>query len=91
MQWRGLVFAAIDPRMDFAAWTQGPTSRLRAPVRYAFRRRVAYEVACNWKVYVDNYLEGLPPAARASRPQSPARLRCATAPERQVSLQVESG
>jgi choline monooxygenase len=25
---------------------------------YRFDRRVSYELACNWKVYVDNYLEG---------------------------------
>lgn len=59
MQWQGLVFAALDPRMDFAAWTQGIDVRLGARLAgYAFCRRVAYEVACNWKVYVDNYLEG---------------------------------
>jgi choline monooxygenase len=25
---------------------------------YVFHHRSSYEVACNWKVYVDNYLEG---------------------------------
>ena len=25
---------------------------------YAFDRRVSYEIRCNWKAYVDNYLEG---------------------------------
>jgi len=29
-----------------------------SPAAYALDRRASYEVACNWKVYVDNYLEG---------------------------------
>lgn len=36
--------------------------RLRVPAgtlaRMGFHRRQSYEVECNWKVYVDNYLEG---------------------------------
>jgi len=30
-----------------------------------FARRTC-DVKCNWKTYVDNYLEGVPPAQRAS-------------------------
>lgn len=33
-------------------WAKGRTDGL------AFARRVEYELACNWKVYVDNYLDG---------------------------------
>ena len=25
---------------------------------YRFERRISYEISCNWKVYVDNFLEG---------------------------------
>lgn len=58
-QWRGLVFAALDPVVPFAAWIEGIDARLGERGRdYGFFRRVAYEVACNWKVYVDNFLEG---------------------------------
>ena len=34
------------------AWSAGKLESLR------FARRVQYELACNWKVYVDNYLDG---------------------------------
>jgi choline monooxygenase len=58
--WRGLVFAALEPRMPLAAVLEGMDERLgtRDFSQYVFDRRVAYEVDCNWKVYVDNYLEG---------------------------------
>jgi choline monooxygenase len=59
--WGPFVFVNLDgaapPLADFlgaiGAETRGlPLDRLRPA------RRVDYEVACNWKVYVDNYLEG---------------------------------
>jgi len=61
--WHGLVFAAVDEARapDFAAFTAGIDERLgptRGLERYGHHRRVSYDVACNWKVYVDNYLEG---------------------------------
>jgi choline monooxygenase len=60
-QWQGLVFAALDDAAPpFEDLVDGIDARLadRGLAGYAFDRRVAYEVACNWKVYVDNYLEG---------------------------------
>jgi choline monooxygenase len=56
-----LVFVSLDPGVtaidrvlgEMAAETAGlDLAKLR------FLRRHDYEVACNWKVYVDNYLEG---------------------------------
>jgi len=60
-QWQGQVFAALTTGTpEFEDVVAGIDARLRGqPLgRYAFDRRVSYEVACNWKVYVDNYLEG---------------------------------
>jgi choline monooxygenase len=59
--WQGLLFVtlAADP-LPLAAVLDGVAARI-APMRLdamPFARRVAYDVACNWKVYVDNYLEG---------------------------------
>ena len=58
--WQGLVFAALDTQAGLdevldgiAAQAPGTFGR---PLR--FDRRVSYELDCNWKVYVDNYLEG---------------------------------
>jgi choline monooxygenase len=61
--WQGMVFAAVDAARapDFDAFVQGIDARLggnRHLERYGHHRRVGYDVACNWKVYVDNYLEG---------------------------------
>ena len=57
--WQGLIFAAVAPAVTFDEVVQGIDSRLaRRLDGYRFARRVSYTLACNWKVYVDNYLEG---------------------------------
>lgn len=61
--WQGLVFAAVDAAHapDFDAFVAGIDARIgagRGLERYGHHHRVGYNVACNWKVYVDNYLEG---------------------------------
>lgn len=61
--WQGLVFAATDEAQapDFDAFVAGIDARLgavRGLTHYGHHHRVGYDVACNWKVYVDNYLEG---------------------------------
>ena len=61
--WQGLVFAAVDPvrAPDFDAFVAGIDARLgpdRALEGYGGHHRVGYDIACNWKVYVDNYMEG---------------------------------
>ncbi len=59
-EWRGLVFAALDPTAPFEELIAGVDARLgtRPIDAYAFHRHYAYDIACDWKVYVDNYLEG---------------------------------
>jgi choline monooxygenase len=60
-QWQGMVFGALGERVPplaevlegIAEQAAGTFSR---PLK--FDRRVSYELDCNWKVYVDNYLEG---------------------------------
>lgn len=61
--WQGLVFAAVDPEHApaFDAFVAGIDARIgpdRGLERFGHHHRVGYDVACNWKVYVDNYLEG---------------------------------
>lgn len=61
VEWQGLVFVAIDPATpDFDELVAGIDARLasRPLSALAFHRRVSYEAACDWKAYVDNYLEG---------------------------------
>lgn len=59
-EWQGLVFASVGAAPPFPEWIDGVDARLsgRDFGRYAFACRVSYEVGCDWKVYVDNYLEG---------------------------------
>jgi len=59
--WQGLVFVAIGDAPPFEAFVAGIDARLgpgRSLHDYQWHHRVSYDVACNWKVYVDNYLEG---------------------------------
>lgn len=61
--WQGLVFAAVGAAHApaFDDLVTGIDARLgtgRGLAHYGGHHRVAYEIACNWKVYVDNYLEG---------------------------------
>ncbi len=60
-EWQGLVFVAVDdPGVALEQVLAGIRERI-APMDLTglqFHTRVAYEMACNWKVYVDNYLEG---------------------------------
>lgn len=59
--WRGLVFASTDPAHAFDALVEGIDARLgesHALAGYGHHRHAAYEIDCDWKVYVDNFLEG---------------------------------
>lgn len=59
-EWRGLVFAALSPAIAFDELMAGIDARLGArPIeRYVFHRHYEYDIACDWKAYIDNYLEG---------------------------------
>jgi len=59
-EWQGLVFVALDEAPAFEEVYGGIVERI-APIDLAamkHTRRDVFEVACNWKVYVDNFLEG---------------------------------
>lgn len=59
--WQGLVFGCLDESAPpFEAVVAGIDARLGGLdlARHVFHRRVAYDVDCDWKLYVDNYLEG---------------------------------
>lgn len=58
---QGLVFVSLaETPLPFADLVAGIEDRI-APIDMAemiFERRIVYEVAADWKTYVDNYLEG---------------------------------
>lgn len=60
-EWQGLMFVALDesvpPLEEIYA---GITARI-APIDLSamrYLRRDSYDIDCNWKVYIDNFLEG---------------------------------
>jgi len=59
--WEGMMFANLDEHPEpFDPVTAGIRERI-APIdlgALTFHSRLSYPIACNWKVYVDNYLEG---------------------------------
>jgi choline monooxygenase len=57
--WRGFVFVNLDPEAAPLIETLGPLDVLfgNRAVPQAVERR-SHALACNWKVYVENYLEG---------------------------------
>lgn len=59
--WEGIVFVNLSANgMPMQSLFKGIKERI-APTSLAtkkFYKRVVYNVECNWKVYVDNYLEG---------------------------------
>ncbi len=62
--WEGLLFVRLSPERTIVPGVQELLKGIReriAPENLStkkFYRRVRYPVDCNWKVYVDNYLEG---------------------------------
>ena len=59
--WQGLIFVNLDSlAAPLPSFMDGVAKRI-APVdlaRYQYHSRETFELQCNWKVYVDNYLEG---------------------------------
>ncbi len=59
--WGPFIFVNLDPAAPSLEHVLGaiPAETSHLPLaRMEFYKRVDYEIACNWKVYVDNYLEG---------------------------------
>ena len=60
-EWQGLVFVALsDDAPSFESVFKDIVERI-IPIDLSamrFAKRDSYEIACNWKVYVDNFLEG---------------------------------
>jgi len=59
--WQGFIFVAIEqPEISLDKLLEGITEQIK-PIdltQMSFNHRDEYVINCNWKVYVDNYLEG---------------------------------
>jgi choline monooxygenase len=59
--WEGLIFVNLAENPEPVARVMAGIRDRIAPIdlsRVRFAQRVDYEVKCNWKIYVDNFLEG---------------------------------
>jgi len=60
-EWGPLVFVNADPAAESGSLAKGvsplPTNDLFSP-ELKWVKRVVFPVGCNWKVFVDNYLDG---------------------------------
>jgi choline monooxygenase len=58
--WRGLVFVNLDLAADPLAEALGPLAAAWAAdlPSYPLTERRTHHIGCNWKTYVENYLEG---------------------------------
>lgn len=59
--WRGMVFVCLDPATsELIEWlAEFPPTLAEFPLEdYVFHTRSVRRVACNWKTYADNFLEG---------------------------------
>lgn len=59
--WNGLVFLCFGPRPEtLNLELQDLKNQLDqfSPIKLKFKKRVSYSINCNWKVFVDNYLDG---------------------------------
>src|SRR5271168_2155310 len=60
-EWLNLIFVNLDPAAEPLAKSLGELPRQAARFDFAqmkLSERRTYDMKCNWKTYVDNYLEG---------------------------------
>jgi choline monooxygenase len=60
-EWEGLLFVALEqPVVSLEELFSGVRERIRSVdlSSLQFHSREIYEINCNWKAYIDNYLEG---------------------------------
>lgn len=61
LEWEGLLFVRLGEQAEPLEQQIGGISEAVSPTRirdFVYHSRVSYPIACNWKVYADNYLEG---------------------------------
>ncbi|MFL3013646.1 MAG: SRPBCC family protein, partial [Candidatus Neomarinimicrobiota bacterium] len=59
--WMKQIFVKLDSNCNNLPKTLKEIENIISPIKfdnYLFHLRKSYEIKCNWKVYMDNYLEG---------------------------------
>ncbi|MET0808208.1 MAG: aromatic ring-hydroxylating dioxygenase subunit alpha [Pseudoxanthomonas sp.] len=60
-EWQGLVFVALSDQVPAFEEVYGGIVERISPIDLSamrYLRRDSYDIDCNWKVYIDNFLEG---------------------------------
>jgi len=60
-EWEGMLFVRLGVPAEPLSQQIGGIAEVVAPTQirdFVYHSRVSYRIACNWKVYADNYLEG---------------------------------
>jgi choline monooxygenase len=60
-EWKGLVFVRLSeqgPKLEQMLENMVDRIQPNQLETKQFYKRISYDISCNWKVYVDNYLEG---------------------------------
>ena len=59
--WMNLIFVKLQNEYYDIKKTLTKIEKIISPIRfdqYSYHSRVSYKINCNWKIYMDNYLEG---------------------------------
>ena len=79
--WEGLIFCCFSPSPPTFHWSSLLSKHAPSLTRFSFYKTATHRIACNWKTYVENYLEGyhipyLHPSLKSSIQLSDYRIRC---------------
>ena len=79
--WHGLIFINIHSNPPAFHWSELLNNQAPSLLPFEFHRTASHTIACNWKTYVENYLEGyhipyLHPSLRSSIQMSQYKIHC---------------
>ena len=80
-QWEGLVFISLSPNPPDFHWSELLNQHVPSLLHFELHRTARHRLQCNWKTYVENYLEGyhipyLHPSLRSSIQMSQYKIHC---------------
>ena len=79
--WNGLIFINISETPSAFHWSKLLDTHAPSLLSFVFHRTASHQISCNWKTYVENYLEGyhipyLHPSLRSSIQMSQYKIHC---------------
>lgn len=79
--WNGLLFVCLSANPPVFRWPTVLYKHAPSLLPFVFHRTASHQISCNWKTYVENYLEGyhipyLHPSLRSSIQMSQYKIHC---------------